>query len=356
MRGHRAHVALTLIAAAIAAAGGTAPLRAQTVTSPYIETNPNVTVDLSVLNGLGGSAGTMPGYAPPMPSPGAYPTPDVTPGAPTDIPAFLVRPDAPRYAAPPPAVQALIQGRSGGAPSTSGAAVPRATSPTPAPTLRAPAPQRATPQRAAPPPASTGSTASAPKPMTPKPQPEQTASAAPTPPPPPPAPSANTAARAAPAAPPPPAPPQPTRTASVAPPPPPPPAPTQEAAKPVSAPAAPAAAPAPKPSAQSAGGDTTRIAFPDGQSQLPGDAAAKLDPVIAKLKQDSGLRLQLMAYANGDQDGANKARRLSLSRALAVRAYLIDNEIASTRMDVRALGNRPDDGPADRVDLVVINR
>lgn len=63
-----------------------------------------------------------------------------------------------------------------------------------------------------------------------------------------------------------------------------------------------------------------------------------------------------MAYADGDQDGANKARRLSLSRALAVRAYLIDNEIASTRMDVRALGNRADDGPADRVDLVVINR
>ena len=120
------------------------------------------------------------------------------------------------------------------------------------------------------------------------------------------------------------------------------------------APAAPTSAPAPKPSVQT--GDTTRIAFPAGQSQLPGDAAGKLDPLIAKLKQDSGLRVQLMAYADGDQEGANKARRLSLSRALAVRAYLIDNDIASTRMDVRALGNRADDGPGDRVDLLVINR
>ena len=358
MRGHRAHVALTLIAAAIAATGGSAPLRAQTVTSPYIETNPNVTVDLSVLNGMGGNAGTMPGYAPPMPSPGAYPTPGVTTGAPADIPAFLVRPDAPRYAAPPPAVQALIQGRSGSMPSTSVAAAPRATyqraapSTVTAPTLRAPAPR---PSAAAP------SAAAVPKPIVPtpaasKPAPKQTASVAATPPPPPPAPSANTAAKAAPAAPPPPALPKPTKTASAAPPPPPPPAPKKEEAKPVSAPIAPTSAPAPKPSAQSASGDTTRIAFANGQSQLPDDATAKLDPVIAKLKQDSGLRLQLMAYANGDQDGANKARRLSLSRALAVRAYLIDNDIASTRMDVRALGNRADNGPADRVDLVVINR
>lgn len=351
MRGHRAHVALTLIAAAIAATGGSAPLRAQTVTSPYIETNPNVTVDLSVLDGYGGSAGTMPGYAPPMPSPGAYPTPGVTTGAPNNVPTFLVRPDAPRYAAPPPAVQALIQGRSGSAPSRSVAAVPRASASTPAPT-QAPALRQPTPRPSS---SSTAASSTAvPKPVTPKPQPQQSASAAPTPPPPP-APSASSSAGATPP-PPPPSEPKPTRSASAAPPPPPPAVPKRQEATPASAPVATTSSPAPQPSSQSASGDTTRIAFPGGQSQLPGDAAAKLDPVIAKLKEDSGLRLQLMAYANGDQDGANKARRLSLSRALAVRAYLIDNDIASTRMDVRALGNRADDGPADRVDLVVINR
>jgi len=45
-------------------------------------------------------------------------------------------------------------------------------------------------------------------------------------------------------------------------------------------------------------------------------------------------------------------RRLSLSRALAVRAFLIDQGVRSTRLDVRALGDKTGDGPADRVDIV----
>ncbi len=49
--------------------------------------------------------------------------------------------------------------------------------------------------------------------------------------------------------------------------------------------------------------------------------------------------------------GPSKARRLSLSRALAVRAFLIDQGVRSTRMDVRALGDKVQDGPSDRVDI-----
>lgn len=346
MRGHRAHVALTLIAAAIAASAGSAPAWAQSVTSPYIEPNPNVTVDLSVLDGIGGSAPAPGPYAAPAYPAPAYTAPGGATGVGTGVPGFLVRPDAPRYAAPPPEVQALIQGRSGSAPAPAMAAAP-------------PAPKPAPPRASAPQPSSQSN---APAPMQVEPAaPARTTAAAP---PPPSTSPSRSAAGAAPAVPPPPSVPEPSRTASVASPPPPPAVPRTETAQPTSAPAAPAVAatsgsastPAPAPSSQSAGGDTTRIAFPGGQSQLPDDAAAKLDPVIARLKQDDRLRVQLMAYADGDQDGANKARRLSLSRALAVRAYLIDNEIASTRMDVRALGNRADDGPADRVDLVVINR
>ncbi|MCR9071726.1 MAG: OmpA family protein [Alphaproteobacteria bacterium] len=339
MRGNRAHVALTLIAAAITASAGSASVWAQSVTSPFIEPNPNVTVDLSVLDGLGSSSGlAVPGnYATP-----GYGAQGAGVGAPAGVPTFLVRPDAPRYAAPPPEVQALLQGRSGAAPA---AAAPMARS---APAA-APTPAR---------PAAPARTASAPPPPA-------AAAPAPTPPPAPtPVASTRSSAAAAAAVPPPPSVQEPSRIASAAPPPPPPVVPRSQPAQPVSAPpapaiattSAPAAAPATVPSSQSASGDTTRIAFPGGQSQLPADAGAKLDPVISRLKQDDKLRVQLMAYADGDQDGANKARRLSLSRALAVRAYLIDNEIASTRMDVRALGNRADDGPADRVDLVVINR
>ena len=62
-----------------------------------------------------------------------------------------------------------------------------------------------------------------------------------------------------------------------------------------------------------------------------------------------------MAYAAGTDAEASQARRLALSRALVVRSYLIEQGIGSARMDVRALGKKIEgDGPADRVDLVLI--
>ena len=53
-------------------------------------------------------------------------------------------------------------------------------------------------------------------------------------------------------------------------------------------------------------------------------------------------------------DGAT--RRLSLSRALAVRTFLIDNGVRSTRIDVRALGDKAPDEPANRVDVSLSER
>lgn len=69
-------------------------------------------------------------------------------------------------------------------------------------------------------------------------------------------------------------------------------------------------------------------------------------------------RLQVVAYASSQGTNTSAARRLSLSRALAVRSYLIDKGIRSTRIDVRAMGT-PEGasaGPADRVDLVLVSQ
>ena len=41
---------------------------------------------------------------------------------------------------------------------------------------------------------------------------------------------------------------------------------------------------------------------------------------------------------------------------LAIRSFLVENGIKSTRMDVRALGNKIEGSPGDRVDLVLIER
>jgi outer membrane protein OmpA-like peptidoglycan-associated protein len=47
---------------------------------------------------------------------------------------------------------------------------------------------------------------------------------------------------------------------------------------------------------------------------------------------------------------------MSLSRALAIRSFLIENGVRSTRIDVRALGNKTTEEPFNRVDLKVTER
>ena len=97
--------------------------------------------------------------------------------------------------------------------------------------------------------------------------------------------------------------------------------------------------------------------FAPNTTDMPEQARAALDTVIKAMKNDDQLRIQLVAYAGGPPDQASQARRVSLSRAIGVRSYLIDQGIRSARIDVRALGNRTDvGGPPDRVDVVAIDR
>ncbi len=96
------------------------------------------------------------------------------------------------------------------------------------------------------------------------------------------------------------------------------------------------------------------IPFASGSATIADPEKQTLASVAQTLNSNADLRLQIVAYASGGDDNASQARRLSLSRALAVRSYLIDSGVRSTRMDVRALGNKFDAGPGDRVDLIVV--
>lgn len=98
------------------------------------------------------------------------------------------------------------------------------------------------------------------------------------------------------------------------------------------------------------GGDL-RLAFASGSAELSEAAKKQLLDLSKSLALNTSRRVQLLAYAADSGQGASPARRLSLSRALAVRAFLIDQGVRSTRMDVRALGSKAGDGPADRVDV-----
>ena len=101
------------------------------------------------------------------------------------------------------------------------------------------------------------------------------------------------------------------------------------------------------------GPQTANVAFATGASTLTPAAQKSLASILARMKSNAAIRLQLMAYAGETKLSPSKARRLSLARALAVRSYLIKQGIRSTRIDVRALGNKVPPGGPSRVDLRV---
>ncbi len=96
------------------------------------------------------------------------------------------------------------------------------------------------------------------------------------------------------------------------------------------------------------------VLFSLGSAALNAEALERIDAVREKMEADQFLRLQLAAYATNTDDNPSRTRRLSLSRALAIRSYLVEKGVKSTRMDVRALGNKFEKAPGDRVDLVFL--
>lgn len=118
-----------------------------------------------------------------------------------------------------------------------------------------------------------------------------------------------------------------------------------------------AALPSSEPPAMSGGSDTISLAFDAEDAKVSDRARNDLVTLVKRMQKDEDLNLQLLAYASGDEASASKARRLSLSRALEVRKYLMDKGIRSTRIEVRALGNKLDGrGSPDRVDAVLVGR
>jgi len=124
--------------------------------------------------------------------------------------------------------------------------------------------------------------------------------------------------------------------------------PTEKPAEPPSSTtvAAPTPPPAPLPS-------PVRLLFEAGTTDLtPVDEAAIRELAHAIPAPDTS-SVNVLAYAAGKPDDASTARRLSLSRGMAVRSVLLASGVPSTQIYVRALGAAASDGPADRVELIV---
>ena len=95
-----------------------------------------------------------------------------------------------------------------------------------------------------------------------------------------------------------------------------------------------------------------RLTFDPDSSTISDAAKAQLAPLVEKLNTDVLLRVQVLAYAAGDDNASSHARGVSLARALAMRNYLTAQGIPLERMDIKALGNVAQEEPADRIDLV----
>jgi hypothetical protein len=95
-----------------------------------------------------------------------------------------------------------------------------------------------------------------------------------------------------------------------------------------------------------------RVPFEPESNALSDAAKTAMAPLVEKLNADLLLRVQILAYAAGDEQSSTHARGVSLARALTMRGYLSEQGIAINRMDLRALGNTAQEQPADRVDLI----
>jgi len=103
-------------------------------------------------------------------------------------------------------------------------------------------------------------------------------------------------------------------------------------------------------------GRALSVLFDGTATKLPADAEAGLGALADAVRDAKDYRLQLMAYAGIKDLTSSKVRRISLSRALAVRSFLIDKGVRSTQIDVRALGNKTSEKPVNRVDVNLAQR
>ncbi len=104
-----------------------------------------------------------------------------------------------------------------------------------------------------------------------------------------------------------------------------------------------------------------RIGFQSASAILVDDNKEGLREIAAAMQSNTGLGLKLLAYAERENETELFARRLSLSRSLAVRNFLIAEGIEQTRIIVQALGAT--EGVSDggdigenRVDAYIIRR
>ena len=96
------------------------------------------------------------------------------------------------------------------------------------------------------------------------------------------------------------------------------------------------------------------INFLTTETNLPLSVEDELKKVINTLKNNTS-RVTLIGYASESGDQTTTARRVSLSRVLAVRSFMIDKGVNKMNINVQAEGSHNNGGSPDRVDILLSN-
>jgi outer membrane protein OmpA-like peptidoglycan-associated protein len=86
-----------------------------------------------------------------------------------------------------------------------------------------------------------------------------------------------------------------------------------------------------------------RIRFAAGREELSEAAAGRIEELGRRLSETAKAgRVTVEAQSSGPEADVSAARRLSLGRALAIKAALANGGLSPTRIDLRPLGRTPE--------------
>jgi outer membrane protein OmpA-like peptidoglycan-associated protein len=86
-----------------------------------------------------------------------------------------------------------------------------------------------------------------------------------------------------------------------------------------------------------------RIRFAAGREELSEAAAGRIEELGRRLSETAKAgRVTVEAQSSGPEADVSAARRLSLERALAIKAALANGGLSPTRIDLRPLGRTPE--------------
>ncbi|MCE3005416.1 MAG: OmpA family protein, partial [Rickettsiales bacterium] len=102
--------------------------------------------------------------------------------------------------------------------------------------------------------------------------------------------------------------------------------------------------------AAASGAVSAVIVFDKDKTDLNEASKIRLGELALQIVKNNQ-QVRIVAYAAGTPEQASIARRISLSRALQIRAFLIDKGVNQLNINVQALGNKVSSGEPERADI-----